>query len=423
MAQEVEGLGVVVKKGKKSRKVNEVQEEEGATENTKGEKEDALASRKQRKKGPAVDEIMALAAANRDMSNEILVAKKERKHYVAADEVSTLALESVDGSNETGPVKKKRKKYAVADEAITPAADATAKVLVTNSASANTESFQVFVGGVPWAAAAETLKADFSECGEVTDVNLLTDARTGLPRGIAFISFKDEAGMRAALKYDGEPYGGRTLKVTQVDGRNAKGSGKGREKLEVFIKGLPGEIKEKSLKKHFVGCGELIRVNMPTDDAGKCKGFAWITFSTTDGLDQALTLNGKEFKGVKLVVEKSGQHKKGDCEGKGKGGKDRGRPPPKGNKDWEVFVRNLPYEADEQTLRKDFLECGEIDRLHMPTAGAEGKCMGFAWITFRTREGFENALAYNGDDYAGRRMYVEKAGQHGGKSMGRGKAD
>eukprot|EP00747_Dinoflagellata_sp_TGD_P179664 gnl/TRDRNA2_/TRDRNA2_30842_c0_seq2.p1 gnl/TRDRNA2_/TRDRNA2_30842_c0~~gnl/TRDRNA2_/TRDRNA2_30842_c0_seq2.p1 ORF type:complete len:247 (+),score=55.26 gnl/TRDRNA2_/TRDRNA2_30842_c0_seq2:2-742(+) len=209
--------------------------------------------------------------------------------------------------------------------------------------------------------------------------------------------------MKAALKYDGEDYGGRTLQVYRAEERG----------FEVFIKNLPPGANESGLRKHFVACGDMRKVNVGMNSMGKCKGFAWITFTTTDAGKLAITMDGSTYEGSTIVVEQAGQHKKGDGKGKGQGkGKDG-----KGSTAFEVFVRNLPFETDEKTLRTDFLECGEIERMHMPTKGNQGKSMGFAWIAFKTKEGLTKALAYNGDDYGGRIITVEKSGQHGGRKL------
>merc|ERR1712238_597040 len=134
--------------------------------------------------------------------------------------------------------------------------------------------------------------------------------------------------------------------------------------------------------------------------------------------DKAVELNGKEFGKSKIIVELASAHVgdvgKGKDKGKGKG-KDKGKKcKGKGKeKGFEVFVSNLSFETQEAELRKDFLECGEIERLHMPTKG-ENKCMGFAWIVFKKIDGLQEALEFDGDDYGGRRLKVEKAGEHGG---------
>ena len=93
----------------------------------------------------------------------------------------------------------------------------------------------------------------------------------------------------------------------------------------------------------------------------------------------------------------------------------------KGNSDFEISVKNLPFEMDEKTLHTDFLECGEIDRVPMPVVAGTQKTMGFAWITFKNAEGLKKALEFNDEEYGGRRLFIEKSGQHrAGDDKGKG---
>lgn len=90
-----------------------------------------------------------------------------------------------------------------------------------------TNHLKVFVGGIPFSVEEETLREDFGVCGEIDQLVCLKDDRDRF-KGIAFITFKTKAGVEAALKYDGDDYGGRTLKVAMASGRGgSQGSSKG----------------------------------------------------------------------------------------------------------------------------------------------------------------------------------------------------
>merc|ERR1712150_384665 len=100
--------------------------------------------------------------------------------------------------------------------------------------------------------------------------------------------------------------------------------------------------------------------------------------------------------------------------GKGKGKSER-------NDELTVFVRGLAWEVTEDVLRKDFAECGEIERLSMPK-NEEGQSKGIAFIQYKTQEGVEAALKFDNDDYGGRTIGVRKAGDKGeDKGKGKGK--
>eukprot|EP00928_Gymnodinium_smaydae_P051318 TRINITY_DN3484_c0_g2_i2.p1 TRINITY_DN3484_c0_g2~~TRINITY_DN3484_c0_g2_i2.p1 ORF type:complete len:332 (-),score=94.86 TRINITY_DN3484_c0_g2_i2:199-1194(-) len=167
-----------------------------------------------------------------------------------------------------------------ADAAATGVAEDTAEASLEargpNGRGAEKEP-KVYVGGIPWACTEATLRKDFSECGKIVDLKMLVDAETGRSRGSAFITFADEASVTAALKYDGDDYGGRTLRVQRAEdqkerkgkkgekGEKGKGKGKGASKggkananpsrASVIVKQLPAEATEADLKATFATCG------------------------------------------------------------------------------------------------------------------------------------------------------------------------
>merc|ERR1711933_367339 len=75
----------------------------------------------------------------------------------------------------------------------------------------------------------------------------------------------------------------------------------------------------------------------------------------------------------------------------------------KQTQDWSssnfrLIVKNIPWSIDEETLRKDFEECGKVINLKL-LLDSEGQSRGMASITYEDAEGFNAALEYNGTDY------------------------
>ena len=52
-----------------------------------------------------------------------------------------------------------------------------------------------FVGGLSWQTTLDGLKYYFEKFGELKDAALMTDKRTGQPKGFGFVKFKDPAGI------------------------------------------------------------------------------------------------------------------------------------------------------------------------------------------------------------------------------------
>merc|ERR1712048_112630 len=170
-------------------------------------------------------------------------------------------------------------------------------------------------------------------CGEIEKLNFLLNEE-GKPKGIAFITFKSKAGVDAALKYDGDDYGGRTLKVNLAGqggkgkdgkakgkGKDGKGKSKGNAENEVFVGGLSFECTEDALKDKFGECGEIESLRMPLNEEGKARGIAFICLKNADGVEKALKFDGEDFMGRYLKVNKAGEGKGKGKDGKGKDGK------------------------------------------------------------------------------------------------------
>lgn len=168
---------------------------------------------------------------------------------------------------------------------------------------------RVFVSNIPKSIDEATLRRDFEECGAIANLKLLMDGHTEESRGLAFITFKDEAGFNAALAYEGDDYGGQTLRVRKAD---AKGSApKGRDlgpKPEgcnsVVVKKLAPQVVDADLHEFFKACGSgPVHVGVLYDKAtGKSRCTARVDFEDEAAVDEAVKLAGSSLKGQGFVM-------------------------------------------------------------------------------------------------------------------------
>jgi len=203
----------------------------------------------------------------------------------------------------------------------------------------------------------------------------------------------------------------------------AEGSVQAGEELTVFVGGIPFSCTEDTLRKDFSECGEIEVMKVPLNEEGNPKGFAFITYKTKEGVEAACKFDGEAYGGRTLKVNVAGQKGKGGDKGKSKGDKgkgDKGKGGGKGNNELTVCVRGLPFATTEDALRKDFEDCGELERCKM-LLNDEGTCKGIAFIEYKTKEGVEKACAFNETDYGGRTIYVSLAGEGGKGKDGKGK--
>ncbi len=82
---------------------------------------------------------------------------------------------------------------------------------------------KLYVGNLPFSATEDELRALFAEHGEVHSVQIIMDRDTGRPRGFAFVEMED--GQAAIQALEGQPFGGRNLRVNIAKEREGGGGG------------------------------------------------------------------------------------------------------------------------------------------------------------------------------------------------------
>ncbi|MCA9588233.1 MAG: RNA-binding protein [Myxococcales bacterium] len=87
---------------------------------------------------------------------------------------------------------------------------------------------RLYVGNLSYDANADSLRSSFAECGDVSDVHIVTDRETGRSRGFAFVTMGNDAEAKNAIaKMDGAMVDGRALRVNEAEERGARGGGGG----------------------------------------------------------------------------------------------------------------------------------------------------------------------------------------------------
>jgi RNA recognition motif-containing protein len=79
-------------------------------------------------------------------------------------------------------------------------------------------AMKLYVGNLPWATTEEQLEKAFSDYGEVTSVNIITDRETGQSRGFGFVEMAS-GGSEAMEAMNGTVMGGRPLRVNEAQPR------------------------------------------------------------------------------------------------------------------------------------------------------------------------------------------------------------
>ncbi|CAK0895850.1 unnamed protein product, partial [Prorocentrum cordatum] len=74
------------------------------------------------------------------------------------------------------------------------------------------DDLTVCVRELSWDVDQDTIRGDFEKCGAIDRLNMPKDDN-GYLKGVAFIQYADEAGMKKALEYHGCKYHGWELVV------------------------------------------------------------------------------------------------------------------------------------------------------------------------------------------------------------------
>lgn len=263
---------------------------------------------------------VAEALATGDHVKKGLVSRKKRKKEVAVgadisqhpvDELPTTGNKNkpmdscghtVEVAGAEGPLKWSQNNPRTHDRKTTGASD----------------DLRLFVSGIPRFCDENMLRKDFEECGEIVNLKLLLDKETSESRGLAFITYKEEAGFKAALAYDGDVYGGRRLCVKKAHPKGKEGWAMGKSKdrnpgqkpegcNSVVVKGLSENVTSDDLFKTFARCGRgPTNVGILRDKTTRLsRGTARVDFDINDdcSVDEAMKLQGTVLHGKAFYLD------------------------------------------------------------------------------------------------------------------------
>ncbi|KAF4633050.1 hypothetical protein G7Y89_g5074 [Cudoniella acicularis] len=176
-----------------------------------------------------------------------------------------------------------------------------------------------------------------------------------------------------------------------------------RSEYGVWIGNLPFFVSKADLRAFFVNKSDITeemitRVHMPGPNDGKPankveerkavhnKGFAYVDFSTVEGVTEAMELSEQLLGGRRVLIKDNKSFEGRPLKTKEESRND-GKPPSK-----RVFLGNLPFDATEESVQEHFEKCGTIASIKLATFEDSGKCKGYAWIVFDELAAAESAV-------------------------------
>ncbi|XP_031571571.1 squamous cell carcinoma antigen recognized by T-cells 3-like [Actinia tenebrosa] len=150
---------------------------------------------------------------------------------------------------------------------------------------------KIFVSNLLFSITEEKLKNKFKELGEVQDVRIVKN-KAGKSKGYAYVEFKDESPVPAALALDRTNMDGRPMFISPcVDKTKTPTSFKFATSLDkntLFVSNLPFEIKESEVEQAFNKHGKVKQVRLVTTRAGKPKGYGYVEYEDENSASKAI---------------------------------------------------------------------------------------------------------------------------------------
>ena len=175
----------------------------------------------------------------------------------------------------------------------------------------------------------------------------------------------------------------------------------------IWIGNLPFHVSKEELRTFFLTNSDIredmiTRIHMPGPNDSKPankveekkkfvkvqhnKGFAYVDFFTSEGVEQALELSEQLLSGRRVLI-KDNKSFDGRPQKTKEESRNDGKPPSK-----RVFLGNLAFDVTEDSLKDHYEKCGVITTVKLATFEDTGKCKGYAWVEFEELEGAKNAV-------------------------------
>mmetsp|Transcript_12577 Transcript_12577/g.25122 ORF Transcript_12577/g.25122 Transcript_12577/m.25122 type:complete len:471 (+) Transcript_12577:34-1446(+) len=157
----------------------------------------------------------------------------------------------------------------------------------------------------------------------------------------------------------------------------------------VYIEGLPFGASEEEVRSFFEenGCPDVAELRLPKwQDTGRLRGHGHVVFRTEDSRKRALEeVSGKHMGGRYVTV----------AEPRAPAAATRAAPRAQPGGCRVVFVKNLPYDATEDSVREALRVCGKITEggVRLARNSHTNTPKGFGYVEFKNPEGAEAAVS------------------------------
>jgi len=294
---------------------------------------------------------------------------------------------------------------AVAEDVAEAAAEEVTQTAAEESLDTDTEgpaAFDktIYIGNISFDAVENDIREAFAPHGTLKKVQVPLDRKTGRCRGFAFVAMSNAEEHAAAIAaVDQTEVCGRTIYVNEslpkekiVAKKKNYANRRGQNKSKIYVGNLDFGTTAETLKAAFEEFGEVQDCFIPTDYEGNSRGFGFIEMEE-ENVEKAIEgMNRRELDGRTLNVNIS---------------------LPKGQKvartQIKLYVGNLSWGTEEESLRELFEEYGKVIDIYLPTDRETGQHRGFAFVSMDPEDALRAADETDGYELDGRILRVNEA--------------
>eukprot|EP00271_Cylindrocystis_brebissonii_P017342 TRINITY_DN4483_c0_g1_i1.p1 TRINITY_DN4483_c0_g1~~TRINITY_DN4483_c0_g1_i1.p1 ORF type:complete len:575 (-),score=68.76 TRINITY_DN4483_c0_g1_i1:1083-2627(-) len=165
---------------------------------------------------------------------------------------------------------------------------------------------KIFVRGLGLETSSDSLRATFSQFGEVEEGMVITDKATGRSRGFGFITFRNVDSCLAALEQPGKTIDGKVTTCQLAAQGPAPPPAVIDEKLQrkVYVGNVPADCERETLAQLFSEYGEIEDGPVGFDRVTKkSKGYCLILYKTVEGARKCLQEANKMIGGQQVYCK------------------------------------------------------------------------------------------------------------------------
>jgi len=251
----------------------------------------------------------------------------------------------------------------------------------------------------------------FSAFGNILSCKIAMD-ETGQSKGYGFVHFETEEAARNSMdKVNGMLLNGKKVFVGKFMNRRERMGvlgDKAKKFTNVYVKNFGDGLTADKFSTLFEAYGPIISAKVMFDEGGKSRGFGFVSFEDHEAAQRAVEeLNGKEVEGRDIYVGRA--QKKAERLSELKDRFERQKMERISRyQGINLYVKNLDDGIDDEKLRTEFSQFGNITSAKVMTEN--GRSKGFGFVCFSSPEEATKAVTeMNGRILMTKPLYVALA--------------